>query len=393
MFQGLLAPSLQLSALWGLGTELGDTRWLVARTLAGSALLILSTIGYGYLLAKREFAQAITIAMFAGAALILALHHQYSYGAYKMIAIGWWAIAWALVRAVVWMRAWPDIGRGASSVAVLVCAAVPLSGAARAVVTSAEAEPLLLSSYRVLERLGDGHDGQPIGVFTEDVLASHWAVYFLRDDSIKLAAQRVGYLGMPHVQQLLDDSAEVAWSDVRLLLRDAEERDPFDEDQGWRQRWRRDPYAVWEPPADTWVIAQVARAGNGIEAVDGRPFFWIGGLPFEVVITSPRTGAVELSATFVAGPSIDPATRGRRVAIAGGAAPPCLEVVHEGPSAVYIPVTAGDNHVSIEAVDPIAIPVQANGDTRPLALGVVHPQIRFLTELPPAASGRCIPMP
>jgi hypothetical protein len=115
---------------------------------------------------------------------------------------------------------------------------------------------------------------------------------------------------------------------------------------------------------------------NGLEELQGRPFFWIGGRPTTIHIGSDRAANVSLRADLVLGPSIAPAVTTRRLRIRGsGDDEPRETNVGAGPWSAQIAVNAGDTVIELEAGDPVAVPVQPNGDRRPLVIGVRDLQV------------------
>jgi hypothetical protein len=123
-------------------------------------------------------------------------------------------------------------------------------------------------------------------------------------------------------------------------------------------------------PSPHLELVQVA-APNGLEQLNGQSFFWLGGPPASVLVKSTRRQDVELGITFVLGPSADPRLATRRVR----ALVPRLGWTREfavrgGPEHIRIPVDLGNTVINLEALDVQIVPVQPNGDTRPLILGV-----------------------
>jgi hypothetical protein len=112
-------------------------------------------------------------------------------------------------------------------------------------------------------------------------------------------------------------------------------------------------------------------APNGLEQVNGQSFFWLGGPPASVVIRSDTRRDVELGMTFVGGPSVEPGLGTRRVRVRVPKTGWTRElVVYGGPERVRVPVERGSTVIGLEALDPQVVPIQPNGDTRPLIVGV-----------------------
>ena len=124
-------------------------------------------------------------------------------------------------------------------------------------------------------------------------------------------------------------------------------------------------------------IVQVA-APNGLEQLNGQSFFWLGGPPASVFVSSTRRQDVELGITFVPGPSADPGLPTRRVRVLV----PELGWTRELGSAkeglertIRLPVDdwANPHTSSISRRTGCSNPCRSHnriGDTRPLILGV-----------------------
>jgi hypothetical protein len=121
-------------------------------------------------------------------------------------------------------------------------------------------------------------------------------------------------------------------------------------------------------PSDPATLESVANP-NGLEGTPQRRFFWIGEGATDVIIRSGRKGVVKLEGEFRAGPSVaGKPTRDLLIMTSGG-----YEEVLElgtGPATLSIPVEAGRTRIQLIGMDSKNIPVMANGDPRPLLIGV-----------------------
>lgn len=110
---------------------------------------------------------------------------------------------------------------------------------------------------------------------------------------------------------------------------------------------------------------------NGLETMDGEPFFWMGGGVTEIRISARAASDVAISADLVLGPSVEPTvpTRHLQLAVLGRDDVRDFEV-SDGPWAIQLAVTPGDTVVRLETRDVPTILKQANGDIRPLIVGL-----------------------
>jgi hypothetical protein len=123
------------------------------------------------------------------------------------------------------------------------------------------------------------------------------------------------------------------------------------------------------------LIVREIRSPNGLEQMNGESFFWLGGPAAEIVVQSPRRGDVLLSATIIPGPSA-PSAPTRRIRI--GARPYGWTNEIETPGgliSVRVPLAADLTVISLEALDAPSVPVQPNGDRRPLIAGILRLRI------------------
>ena len=110
---------------------------------------------------------------------------------------------------------------------------------------------------------------------------------------------------------------------------------------------------------------------NGLEEYLGERFFWMGDGSTTLRLQASRSGDVNVIANFMLGPSVAATVPFRRLRLTGpGFMNPIDVKISGGPMAIRIPVEQGDTLVSMDVLDPPTILGQANGDRRPLVLGV-----------------------
>jgi hypothetical protein len=112
------------------------------------------------------------------------------------------------------------------------------------------------------------------------------------------------------------------------------------------------------------------RNANGLERVDGRPFFWLGRGTTTLTLEAASAGRVTLAADIRPGASNPEALeRHLRVSAALGAYDLAIPDSQRNLS-FTIGVAAGANDVELRSLDRVTVPIFPNGDTRPLLLGV-----------------------
>ena len=89
------------AAFWGYGpaAAAGGLRaaWGVGRHALGAVLWLLAVIGAARLVARRRWEVVALASALTAAALVMVVHEQYSYGAYKLLLVACWAPAVCVV--------------------------------------------------------------------------------------------------------------------------------------------------------------------------------------------------------------------------------------------------------------------------------------------------------
>jgi hypothetical protein len=375
-FVGLLEPGLRLSAFWGLGGEDLAESGRFVRTASAAGLSLLAAAGLVQLLRRRALALAGIVLIFLLAIGIMLVRERYTYGAYKLITLGWWSVTLTVILGLIWLSTLRRLAMPLVTCGAIVAGAIPLVALGRSLHTVMH-PGVGLEQFRVV---ADGVrliGQQPIAVLLDDLLARHWAVYFLRHASIRVNPGN-GYLGMPHVQALLSRATQPAWHDTRYVLRDAVEQDPFDEHKGWSLVWGAGTYSLWDTRSSGgWVVPTATRIPNGIERDAGKPFFWIGSDALEVTIVAQRPGRVAFSGLFVLGPHLPRTATVSRVAIAANGQPGGLATVPSGGQTLDFAIAEGENVVTLTVTDPPQLSHASTGDPRTMLLGVGRPRLEL----------------
>jgi hypothetical protein len=258
MFPGLLVLHFQPAAFWGLGGEHLLRPFRIARNLVGAGLSLLAIAGLVALAKRREWGLVAVVMLLSLGVTYLLFVERYAYGAYKLLVLGWWGVAVALVAGAEYVT---TLARGralrwalAAAAAVLLAAPVVerhTDPKTTAWYLESPSRPLSMVQFRRVRAVGEIVGQSPVLIAVDDWFASEWAVYYLRDVSGRLAVLRM-YLALPHVAPLMRRAPPIDPGAIRYVLTDADSAAPAQGGQRWTRRWSSPPYALWvrvDPPA------------------------------------------------------------------------------------------------------------------------------------------------
>jgi hypothetical protein len=370
-YPGLLQIKYQPSALWGLGGEYLIDSHLRLRNIAGALLSLLTGIGLIRLLWQRRFDIALPLALVGVAMFILLVRQHYAYGTYKMILIGWWAIAYALMLGIDWVAARLAIVRYAHTalVAAIVGCAIFLAPGGTNWLRSEIKDPYITTNMAQLRKLQAiepivGNAGVQLDV--DNWVFNEWAVYFLRILPIHISKYRA-YMDQPHVLPYMQRSRAVPIDTTRYLLTDAVLTP--DATQGWKMIWTATPYYLWDKVNDRAPTIEHIANVNGIEQVDNQRFFWMSPDPTTLTIHSPQAGTLRLQGVFLPAPNL-PGAASHRMRLTTNHGFDQTLTLENGMRSLEIPVPHGETTVVIRVLDPPTITDPPNGDSRIMILGV-----------------------
>jgi len=371
-FPALTQLSEWPAAFWGLSSDndLAAGRAAAAAASASAWTCTAAALAGLVVLVRRRAWDLTAIAVVSlAAAGYFAAGQDYAYGAYKFVLIGWWVIALALVAAIDALWRTSPAGR-AAAVFVLIAAVYGNSVLALVRVQRfhGHLEAPSINVYRQVRNLVPAIGGRPLLLDVDDTAANVWAVYFLRDQQVRVLNYR-GYMAFTHVAPLMDRAAQPPIVGTPLLLTDRRRARDAPAAAG--------PYALRVLPAEGLMMLADVSNPNGAEQMNGQPFFWIGTADTEVRIVSTSDGVADLSARLFPGPSGSPgAPRRLAVRLDSGIETRALVVGDDGVQSIRVPVHAGDNRIYLRALDP---PTQIlAGDPRPLMIGMMAPGVRVV---------------
>jgi hypothetical protein len=240
--------------------------------------------------------------------------------------------------------------------------------------------------FRPVARLRDIVGSAPIGVYVQEVFASYWAVYFLRDQPITLLTKPL-YLGMPHVQPFLARAPSIPPESIRYLLTDAADPGPvIARDEGWTLVWGVGPYSLWDTHARGWAVASSVTTPNGLERLGGQPFFWMGNGPTHVDIAANRPGTARVAADFRVGPNLPAGTTVLHVRVADMRGVDRVESIVPGQGTICLPISPGTSTWQLSSLDAAIASPPGSADLRPRLIGITAPVLRWN----PSSSGSAV---
>jgi hypothetical protein len=374
MFAGLLKLRFQPAAFWGLGGEYALEVWAAARNAIGYLLVVLAALGLVCLIQRRKFGFVAIVAMLLSACLVLIFVQAYSYGAYKMILLGWWSFTIPIVLGLasvadrVRPRARVAATAGLYAFVVLLTVAFNRASASAASPSSSNYAHVDLAQFRTLEQIKQLPDVPRLVIGVDDWLANEWAVYFLRDMPIHLDDYRM-YMAQPHVVPFMERAQNVPLETIRYILTDDDFEVVPGDASAWRLAWSGGPYRLWDTAGNLWArITKISNA-NGLEQLDGHQFFWIGHGDTTIEVATSEAGLLRIKATFVPGPSV-PNQQQRSLLVTSSAGYSQQETFNGGFQEIVLPVPAGATTITLRPLDQPMNASSASGDLRPLVLGV-----------------------
>ena len=369
MFPELLRLKMLLPNMLGLllpGSFHASITAVALLNFIGLIILLLSLIGFYRLSRQRDWSiVGIVVTLWMGGLYMLVIQH-YDYGAYKMFNMCWWASVFLIISgAAALLSKWGTRNLQAVLVGLLLLFCVNTVVAITRFDNAVS--PKRVDYYEQVKHIKNVTRGESVRVHVDDVKSNSWAVYFLKDTPILLTLFR-GYMAQSHVMPLMDRAKKPPLEDVAYLLTDLDVKWPS---SAANPVWAGGPYKLWDlrPVRSKYQFHTIANP-NGLEKVDGRDFFWMGGASTLVDIWAGSKGKLIIRADMVAGPSL-PETQDRKILVKTQQGFETLVQFRTFLNAsIEMPVCEGHNKVTLEALDKSTLMVQPNGDTRPLIVGV-----------------------
>jgi hypothetical protein len=294
MMPNLINPNCVWGAMWGLSSK-------GVGTILGVFLGLIAFLGVRVAVVKKYFSIGIYL-IFIGVLFIgmITLKH-YDYGAYKILLLGWWAIAIVL-------------SAGARSIWTAVSSFnKPFKKLLRIIITTiifttfsiwVAQQYSWMRGYKYKTATGTRavrdyvlRNHGAVQVSVSDVILNAWLVYQLRDAKV-LFSEFYGYMDQPHVIPLMARSMVPITNEIQYLLSD------IDRFTVGEIVWRSDSlklirYAPEQQPPEVAIYSP-----NGREVVGDMPFFWLGREEASIVLTTTKPKVVSFHFEAFVGPSV-----------------------------------------------------------------------------------------
>ena len=378
---GLLKKSTLLMCFWGFhsaGSSLApiiNVLWFFLCSLLSLVLSIMAVLGICDLFKRREWGFAATLIVLFAGSLYMIVVQKYSYGAYKLILLNWWAMVFAVILGVDKLLALSG-RRGNFRVAVK-CSFVGLFvffsclNAAMAIQNDKALNSRSVLPFKKVTEIKDIVGPRPVIVAVNDPIANEWAVYFLRNMPISLTQYRA-YMAQAHVIPLMQRAREIDITKVKYAVTDSKGSFPKSD-----LLWKGGPYYLWKLKDNRWLQPTEIRNPNGLEKLSGKPFFWIGKGDTEIDLLSTENGTAVISAEFLLGPSLPDKPDRRLVLLTDKGYQTNIIIAKNGPQEITVPVVRGKNRIILHPLDRPSVSITGNGDKRPLLIGVRGLKVRL----------------
>ena len=281
---GLLDDTRVWGAMWGLGSSGGA---IVSGVLLGQIFLF----GVGSAYAKKYFSLLLYLALIGALFVVMTTLKSYDYGAYKVLLVGWWAVAIALASGArgIWDTvaiANPGLKR---SLKVAIFSVIIFSGTLWLHQQYKWARGYTHKTATAMREAQDAIskiDGA-VQVSISDTTLNAWLVYQLRDAKA-LFTEFHGYMDQAHVRPLMARSMAPDQGEIKHILTDV---NSFTTGE---LIWRNDQFKLVKGmPAE-----QPPRVD--INAPNGRDV--LGGMPF--VLTTTKQEVISIDFEAAVGPSV-----------------------------------------------------------------------------------------
>jgi hypothetical protein len=233
---------------------------------------------------------------------------------------------------------------------------------------------VLAPDMRQLQGILEASSGQDLVIIHPDPLQNSWLAYFGRHDRVRLAYSEIVDLDLARLPEAAA-ALSVTPPDSSLFVTRHEGRFQEVRPGELELLWSGVACQLWRARSQRWALPLKIVNPNGLELLGGRPFFWVGGAATRIDVLAGCPGQLTLQATALPGPA-RPETQERRLSIRHGwESQTCA--TQGGPLTLVVRVPAGRSTILLEALDSPSVARTANGDPRPLLLGVQDLKMSF----------------
>jgi hypothetical protein len=238
------------------------------------------------------------------------------------------------------------------------------------------AHRLLAPDVRRLRRALEGSSGGDLVIAHPDGFERSWLAYFGRRHRVRLAFSTLIDLDLATIPEAAPALRLDGLSGDLLLV--TPHQPPFRRVSPGELElvFAGESCRLWRGASPRWAVPLGVANPNGLERLGGQPFFWVGGPATRLDVLAGAPGRLTLQATALPGPSL-PTTRQRRLLVRAPGGYEAEWRTEGGPLAVEVPVGPGRSTVWLECPDRPAPGTTANGDPRPLLVGLQGLEVSF----------------
>ena len=365
--EGMMPGLVNYTRIWGAMWGLGDNGLKVG---VGILLLPITFTGV-YGAATKKYYSIITYLLIIGVLFsVMVVSKHYDYGAYKILLLGWWAIAIVLASGV--KKSWECVS-GFDTIKLVVCRAIITAILVTAIGIWLKQQFMWTIEYQYKTAIETREARNAIiknqcavQVSVFDVTLNAWLVYQLRDVKA-LYTEFHGYMDQPHVRALMARSNTPAGREIQCVLTDAERFAQGEE------VWRDDSLKLIRGTTEQQPPDMEINAPNGREKNGGLPFFWLDRKPVTVMLTTSLSERAHIEFEGVAGPSVGGELKKYPQVIVESAEGRLL-AFNASPSAgmykVDVHLSPGKNTLTFRLEYAGDVVTNENGDPRTLLAGI-----------------------
>lgn len=293
LIPGLLDDERVWGEMWGFGSKSGEI-------VIGLLLSLIVLIGAGIAFARKYFSILLYLMLIGALFEVMVEVKHYDYGAYKILLLGWWAVAIVLAAGTksIWSVASISnvVVKSFLRIAIILIVFCTIS-----LWLTQQYKWARRYAYKTANEIREARDvvkyNGIVQVSVSDRTLNAWLVYQLRD-ARAFFTEFHGYMDQAHVRPLMARSKIPNQDEIQYILTDANSFATGD------LVWKNGLFKLVKGAPDQQPPQIAVIAPNGQEVSGGVPFFWIGRESVSVVLTTPRQKMVHIDFEAIVGPSV-----------------------------------------------------------------------------------------
>lgn len=293
LIPGLLDDERVWGEMWGFGSKSGAIA-------IGLLLSLIALIGTGIAFARKCFSILLYLMLIGALFEVMVEVKHYDYGAYKILLLGWWAVAIVLAAGI--KSIWDTVSisnmaiKNSFRVAITLIVFCTIS-----LWLTQQYKWVRRYAYKTANEIREARDIVKYNgiaqISVSDRTLNAWLVYQLRDAKA-FFTEFHGYMNQVHVRPLMARSKIPNKDEIQYILTDVNSFTTGD------LVWKSSLFKLVKDTFDQQQSQIFVIATNGSEVSGGAPFFWVGRESVSVVLTTPRQKMVHIDFEAIVGPSV-----------------------------------------------------------------------------------------